>query len=388
MQPIRVLRIVARMNVGGPAVEITGLMRGLDPAAFDQRLVTGWCAPDEADFLLTQAPDVPVTRIDGLGRAVRPWDDVRTMARVMAQVRDFEPDVIHTHTAKAGVVGRVAARLTRGRVKVVHTHHGHLLHGYFGPRRTRAVVELERALSRSTDRLVTVGQRVRDDLLAAGIGRPDQYVVIRSGVELGPLPDRGTARRELGLPAEAGVVVVMGRLTRIKRPDRLAAVAEILHRSHPLAMLVVAGSGDQEPALARRVRERNLPVTMLGWRTDIERILAAADVLLLTSDNEGTPLSAIQAGLAGVPVVSTRVGSVPEVVLHERTGILTSADPRELAAAVGRLLDDSTLAAGMGDAGRHHAEARFSVPGFLAAHAAVYADLVADGSARSPHPAR
>ncbi len=376
MQPIRVLRIVARMNVGGPAVEITGLMRGLDPERFDQRLLTGWCAVDEADFLLTQAPDVPVSRIDGLGRAVRPWDDVRAVSRIVEQVRDYRPDVVHTHTAKAGAVGRLAAQLARTGAKVVHTHHGHLLHGYFGPVRRSAVVQAERTLSRMSDRLVAVGEQVRDDLLAAGIGRPEQYAVIRSGIELGPLPDRAAARRELGFPDDARIVALIGRLTRIKRPDRFADVVAILKESHPGTLFVVAGSGDQELALSRRVHAEGLPVTMLGWRSDIEQILAASDVLLLTSDNEGTPLSAIQAGLAGLPVVATRVGSVPEVVLHGQTGLVVPTESRALALAVGRLLDDRVLAAALGERARQHVSGTFCLPGFLAGHSALYEGLV------------
>jgi glycosyltransferase involved in cell wall biosynthesis len=364
------------MNVGGPAVEISGLMRGLDPERFDQRLVTGWCSPDEADFLLTQAPDVMVTRIDGLGRAVAPGDDIRTVRRLVAMIRDFEPHIVHTHTAKAGVVGRLAARLSGTGAKVVHTHHGHLLHGYFGPAKGAAVVRTERTLSRISDRLVAVGDQVRDDLLAAGIGRPEQYSVIRSGVGLGPLPTRAAARLELGFPADARIVALIGRLTRIKRPDRFADVVASIKVSHPATIFVVAGSGDEEHALSRRVHEEGLPVTMLGWRSDIERILAASDILLLTSDNEGTPLSALQAGLAGLPVVATQVGSVPEVVLHGSTGLLARADAQDLAAAVARLLDDPALAAALGTRARRHVSESFSVPGFLAGHADLYEGLV------------
>ncbi|MDP2014955.1 MAG: glycosyltransferase, partial [Actinomycetota bacterium] len=143
---IRVMRIIARMNVGGPAVEVVGLMRHLDAERFDHQLYTGWCAPDEADYLLTQAPDVPVHRVDGLGRAVRLGDDILVVNRLRKAIRDFRPDIIHTHTAKAGVIGRTAAMLAGTNAALVHTFHGHLLHGYFSPNKTKAVIALEKYL--------------------------------------------------------------------------------------------------------------------------------------------------------------------------------------------------------------------------------------------------
>jgi glycosyltransferase involved in cell wall biosynthesis len=375
------MHVIARMNVGGPAVEITELMRGLDSGTFDQRLATGWCAGDEADFLLTQAPDVPVVRIDGLGRSIRPTDDVRALQRLVAAIRAFRPHVVHTHTAKAGVLGRVAARASGTGARIVHTHHGHLLHGYFSPARTRAVVLVEQGLSRVSDRLVTVGNHVRDDLLAAGIGRTEQYEVIHSGVRLGPLPSRADARRELGLADDAAVVSVIGRLTRIKRPDRVAAVSAAVHAQIPGVRFLVAGGGDEEDGLRAAVARRDLPITLLGWRADLERILAATDLVLLTSDNEGTPLSLVQAGLAGVPAVATDVGSVSEVVEHDETGLLCPPENDALAAAVIDLLSDEARRETLGAAARQRAQDFFSVPSFLDAHAALYESVVGRGPA-------
>lgn len=368
------MHVIARMNVGGPAVEIAELMRGLDPAEFEQTLVTGWCADDEADYLQTQAPDVPSIRIDGFGRKVRPWDDARAVTDLVSLIRSQRPDIVHTHTAKAGVVGRLAAKASGRSAHVVHTFHGHLLHGYFSPAKTGAVIATERGLARITDRIITVGARVRDDLLAAGIGRPAQYTVIYSGVQLGSMPDRARARAELDVPDRARAVLFMGRITGIKRPDRLVDVAARL-RDEPDLIFLVAGAGNEEASMRSRAAELNLPIRFLGWRSDIETLLAASDALILTSDNEGTPLSLVQGGLAGLPAVASDVGSVDEVVIDGRTGLLAPPDAAPLAAALRRILDDPELSRELGEQGRVFAQERFGMAAFLDGHARVYQEV-------------
>jgi glycosyltransferase involved in cell wall biosynthesis len=374
--PINVLHIIARMNVGGPAVEIAELMRGLDPGVVSQRLVTGHCADGEADFLDTQSPDVAATRIDGLGRTIRPTDDALALGRLVGMIRASRPDIVHTHTAKAGVLGRVAALAAGTGARIVHTHHGHLLHGYFGPAKTRSVATVEQGLARVTDTMITVGARVRDDLLAAGIGRPEQYTVIRSGVRLGALPDRAVARRDLGIPDGPLVISMIGRVTRIKRPDRFADVVRIIRDWGLDVHVVVAGGGDEMPGLAARIAREDLPVTLVGWRSDLERILAATDVVVLTSDNEGTPLSLVQAGLAGVPAVATRVGSVPEVVEDGVSGVLCSPSAPAVAESLARVLRDPGLRSRLGAGARAKANRDFGMEPFLTGHIDVYTSAV------------
>jgi glycosyltransferase involved in cell wall biosynthesis len=364
------------MNVGGPAVQISGLMRGLDLELFDQRLITGFCDDDEADYLETQAQDVSVTRIPGLGRALNLRDDSKAIPGLIRQISHFKPDIIHTHTAKAGVLGRIAAKSSFSQAKLVHTYHGHLLHGYFSPRKTQLVRGLESFLARGTDRLVAVGPQVRDDLLAAEIGHAEQYVIIPPGLRLAVIPERIEARLALGLPPQGPVVSFIGRLTGIKRVDRFADAVAIVAKMNPEIRFLVAGSGDQESALADQVERQNLAVTLLGWRSDIETILGASDLLVLTSDNEGTPLSLIQAALAGIPVVATNVGSVKDVVLDGTTGILCSKDPSEIAEAILKLVSDPELSQRMGTTAKEFAEARFGVSRLVDDHQDLYHDLM------------
>ena len=376
MGNLRVMRVIARMNVGGPAVQVSGLMRHLPEDEFEHRLYTGWCAEDEADYLETQAPDVEAIRIEGLGRAVRPGDDARALRQLVKEMRAFRPHVLHTHTAKAGVLGRVAAKWAGVGSATVHTFHGHLLHGYFSPVKTRAVVQVERALARRTDRLVAVGEQVRDDLLAVGIGRSDQFAVIPPGLELPPARARNAVRAEFGLDPDAPVVAFIGRLTAIKRPDRFIEVVQQIHSERPDVQFLVAGAGDRVEII--REASRTLPITHLGWRDDVQDVLSASDMVLLTSDNEGTPLSLIQAALSGLPVVATDVGSVHDVVVRGETGILTSPQPSELSAAVLRLVSHSREADRMGLAAAERSRALYGVGRLAADHASLYAAIARD----------
>ncbi|MGC5010262.1 glycosyltransferase [Streptosporangium sp. DT93] len=372
---IRVMEIIARMNVGGPATQVSGLHERLNREEFDHRLYTGHVGAGEADHLLLHGARAPVHHVPGLGRSVRPGDDQRALIWLVRAMRSFRPHIVHTRTAKAGALGRVAARLSGVGAARAHVFHGHLLHGYFSPVRRGLYVRSERLLARLSDRLVTVGTRVRDELLEAGIGRPEQYVVIPPGVRLGPLPGREEARAALGLPQDAPVVAYVGRLTRVKRPDRFVTVARTVLGRVPNCHFVVCGGGELAARLKRETEAARGSFHLLGWRADTGTVYAAADVVLLTSDNEGTPVTLVEAGMAGVPVVSTRVGSVAEVVRDGHTGLLSGPGPDELAAHVVRLLNDPGLARRMGEAARDWTAYAFAVDRLVADTENLYRSL-------------
>ncbi len=357
-EPARVLRLIARMNVGGPALQTTGLMRGMDPDRYQQLLVVGRREDAEGDYLALRAPDVTCTVLPGLRRSVGPVGDAQALAALLQLIRRYRPHIIHTHTAKAGVLGRAAASIARVPVRV-HTFHGHLLHGYFSPAGTRAVVAVERRLARTTDALVSVGSQVRDELLAAGIGRADQYTVVPPGLDLGPVPGRLEARAALGLAPDAPTVGFVGRLVQVKRPDRFAAVARRIAAELPDAQFVVCGDGDERAATERLMAPLADRTRFLGWRADVELVHAACDVSVLTSDNEGMPVSLIEASMAGTPCVATDVGSVREVVLDGVTGAVVAPAEHELADAVLALLRDDARRSAFGHAAREHALVAF-----------------------------
>jgi len=373
---IRVMRIIARMNVGGPAVQVSGLMRGFNTTEFDHRLYTGFCATDEADYLDSVATDVKAIRIEGLGRRVSLRGDMRAFFLLIKAIREFKPHIIHTHTAKAGFLGRIASLVSLQKSVRVHTFHGHLLNGYFGSFKRALVVIAEKSLAFITHQLLAVGDKVRQDLLEAGIGFKGKFGLMPPGLAIGNMPSKSDALTFLGLDNERLQCALIGRVTQIKRPDRFLDVAsEIKKRQVDLDFFIV-GDGVLLETCRERIVTEELPVVVLGWQSNIEKVLSAADIVVLTSDNEGTPLSLIQAGMAGLPVVSTNVGSVPEVVLDHVTGLITSSDVQEIADALEKLLRDKALRAQMGIAAREFTLANFGVPRLIHDHEALYKKLL------------
>lgn len=371
---IRVMEIIARMS-GGAARHVIELHQLRNPEEFDHRVYTGYVDVDESDLLRLRSATVPVHRVPGLGRSIRPTDDYRALTHLITSMRAFRPHIVHTRTAKAGALGRLAARLSGVGSAQVHTFHGHLLYGYFSGPKRYFYVQAERFLASMSDRLETVGFQVRDDLLKAGIGRPEQYVVIPPGIQLAPVPDREAARSCLGLPPDAPVVAFVGRLTHVKRLDRFVATADAVLRRVPDCRFVICGGGELHEEVRRSIEPFQHAFHLLGWRKDVETVYSAADVVLLTSDNEGTPLTLIEAGMAGRPAVSTRVGSVAEVVRHGDTGLLAACDTGELAEQTVRLLSNPVLAGEMGESARKWTLSSFGAERFVADTEALYRSL-------------
>ena len=372
------MRIIARMNVGGPAVQVSGLMQGFNSVDFDHRLYTGFCATNEADYLETVATDVRATRIDGFGRRVSLGGDLKAFVALVKAIRAFKPHVIHTHTAKAGFLGRIASIVSLQPSIRMHTYHGHLLNGYFGAFKRRLIIIAEKVLAKFTHELLAVGDKVRQDLLAVGIGNSKKFGLMPPGLEIGELPNKKESHEFFGLAATTLQCGFIGRVTQIKRPDRfLDVVTEIKRRGVELEFFM-AGDGELLDTCRERIMRENLPVKVLGWQSDIEKVLSVADLVVLTSDNEGTPLSLIQAGMASLPVVTTRVGSVPEVVIGGTTGIITSSDVQAIADALEELANSSELRVSMGAAAKEFTLANFGVKRLVHDHEELYKKLLAN----------
>jgi glycosyltransferase involved in cell wall biosynthesis len=370
------MRIIARMNVGGPAVQISGLMRGLDASQFEHRLYTGYCAPHEADYLDTVAIDVNANRIEGFGRRVNLFSDVKALITLIKEIREFQPHVIHTHTAKAGFLGRVASVVSLQKSIRVHTFHGHLLNGYFGPIKRLLVIVAEKFLARFTNYLLAVGDKVREDLLQVGIGTRLKFGLMPPGLEIGNLKDKKESQVSLGLSTDILQCAYIGRVTQIKRPDRFLDVVSEVKKRNLNVHFFIAGDGELLGETRERIRREVLPVTVLGWQEDIETILSSADIVVLTSDNEGTPLSLIQAGMARLPVIATNVGSVAEVVLANITGLITGLDFEEIADCLEKLAADKDLREKLGSTAREFTLANFGVKRLVRDHEELYRKLI------------
>ena len=371
-RPIRVMQVIARMNVGGPAVLVADLMRNFDPGVVKAVLVTGFCDENESDYLDEVAKDVKAVRIPGLGRSISPLRDANAFFLLIKEIRKFKPDVIHTHTAKAGVLGRIAGLLAAPTSKRVHTFHGHLLHGYFGKSKTKLLIQVEKFLALKTHRIIAIGKSVKKDLVDAGIGKDSKYEVIFPGLQPLKVSSKEVAKKSLGLESNNTCLVFVGRLTQIKRPDRLLEIAKYLNSNHPDTQILVAGAGELLDPIKGKSETEGLPMTFLGWRNDIELILSAADIAILCSDNEGIPLTLIQASQAGLPIVSTDVGSVSDIVIDGVTGYLTEVSSEGLIQGISRLLENPELRHTFGKAGEDRAREFFSSRTMVERHQKLY----------------
>ena len=372
---IRVLRIIGRMNVGGPAWQVSALTRGLPRHGIESTLISGEVEAGEADYLELRDSNLPVVRLVGLGRSVRLLGDLTAFVSLIRLMRAERPDIVHTHTAKAGFVGRLAA-IVAGVPVIVHTYHGHLLHSYFRPAVARSIRFVEAVLARRTTALVAVGSRVRDELLEAGIGDPDRFLVFAPGVVEPPVKDQVTERRTLGLSTDDRVVLFVGRLTRVKRVDRLLDAMVEVQEAVPSALLVVAGDGELSDELRRMAALAGIRVMFLGWRLDVASLYAAADLAVLSSDNEGMPVSLLEAAMSGVPAVTTDVGSASEVVIDGVTGVVVKRTTSSLAAGLVSLLNDDPAIRRMGKAAQNRATEEFGVERLVRDHADLYRRLV------------
>ncbi|HEY2777611.1 MAG TPA: glycosyltransferase [Gaiellaceae bacterium] len=372
-EPIRVLRVIARLNVGGPALHVSYLTSELDKIGYETTLVTGTVGQDEGsmEYVVRERGIEPVY-LPGLQREIAPVSDAHAVRALVKMIRELKPDVLHTHTAKAGAVGRTAARLAgvdRPHA-VVHTFHGHVLSGYFGGATTAAFRQVERTLAKSTDALIAVSPEVRDDLVSLGVAPAERITVVRLGLDLdartiAPPGARAEERAALGLPPERFAIGWLGRMTDIKRVDVLLDAFAELRRRDVDAALVLVGDGPLRADLERQAAELGIAdaTHFVGYRADVAPLYAALDAVALSSANEGTPVAVIEALAAGMPAVSTDVGGVSDVVVEGKSGFLVPAgDTQGLADRLARLAGNPGLRTELGAFGSEWVRSRYSVP--------------------------
>jgi glycosyltransferase involved in cell wall biosynthesis len=369
-EPIPVLRVIARLNIGGPAIQAISLTALMQARGYATRLVRGSESADEGTMDdLAQRMGVEPTLVASMRRDPGPGD-ARALAELVRIARRDRPALVHTHAAKGGTLGRVAVMLAfpRRRPAVVHTFHGHSLTGYFSSRTARLYTRIERFLARRTDVLIAVSEEVRDDLVGLGVAPPEQFEVVRLGLDLSAFADNGDrdARRRAvraawGVGDDEDVVTLVARLVPIKRVDRFLETAALL-RDRPNTRFVVVGDGELRAELEASEPARALGDRLVwaGFRRDMPDVCFASDVVALVSDNEGTPVSLIEAQAARTPVVSTNVGGVRSVVLDGETGYLAD-EPADLARHIRSLLDEPERAAAMAARGREHVLSTFGV---------------------------
>ena len=332
-RPIRVLRIIARLNVGGPAIHVSLLTARLGPPDYESTLVCGSIGPDEGDMrYYAEARGVQPIIIPELGRALHPLRDLVTLWKLYRLMRRLRPDVVHTHTAKAGFVGRLAAWLA-GVPVIVHTFHGHVFHGYFGPRKTRFFILLERLTARLSDAILTLTDGLRDELADVyHIADKRKIRVLPLGLDLQPFAETprktGQFRAAWGIPTDVPLVGIVGRLVPVKNHARFLGAAAHVRAALPGAHFVIVGDGETRPAVEAQAAALGLndAVTFTGWQRDLAPVYSDLDVLVISSDNEGTPVSVIEALAGGCPVVATAVGGLPDLLDGGSLGALVPPD--------------------------------------------------------------
>ncbi|HKT83947.1 MAG TPA: glycosyltransferase [Solirubrobacterales bacterium] len=385
--PIRVLRVIARMNLGGPAHHVALLSRGLAGRGYETLLVSGRVGAGEAEH--TDLEGIQVRYLDRLGPEIRPLRDLLALVELIRVVRAFRPEIVETHTAKAGMLGRLATLLAGGRRPVViHTYHGHVLRGYFGPLKTGAFKAIERGLGRISDSLIGVSQATVDELVELRIAPRSKFAVVPLGLELEPFlalglsPDGGF-REEIAAGEEEVLFTFTGRLVPIKRPElMLRALARARAGGAP-ARVAVVGDGllrAELESLARRLGCAGA-VDFLGYRRDLAGIAAGSDAALLTSENEGTPVALIEAAAAGRPAVATAVGGVPDIVVEGAGLLAPSGDEAAIAAAITRLTAEPELRRRMGARARQHVAEKFTAARLLDDVELLYSRLLSKAAA-------
>jgi glycosyltransferase involved in cell wall biosynthesis len=372
-----VLRVISRLNVGGAAIQVITLSRLLDERGYETRLIRGRERAREGsmDALAEQYGVTPIN-LPTLKRNIT-VSDLVALAVLVRHIWTWQPQILHTDTAKAGALGRTAALLAgRRRPKViVHTFHGHVLRGYFSPLVSASFRWVERLLARASTCLIAVSDEVRDDLVELGVAAPEQIVVVPYGFNFSRFDVPEKQRRErreafrasFGIPLEAPLVTLVGRLEPIKRVDRFLRVASRIDQPHGTRFLVVGdGALREQLQESREARSLGDRLVWAGLRNDMPDVYFATDVLAVTSDNEGTAVTAIEAQAAALPVVTTRVGGMPSVVKHGETGFVVGPESESLIAkSISLLLADDELRRAFGTSGAELAHERFSIAALI-----------------------
>ncbi|MBI5050451.1 MAG: glycosyltransferase family 4 protein [Nitrospirae bacterium] len=401
MSNTKILRIIARLNIGGPAIHTILLSSELDRIGYKTILVKGTEGPREGSMTdLAESKGIKPVVISELGREIGFKNDLIAFYKLFKLIKEEKPDIVHTHTAKAGTLGRVAAWLA-GVPIIIHTFHGHVLHGYFGKLKTWVFVQIEKMLALISTRLITLSEVLKNELINMGIGNEKKFEVVPLGLELRPFLENnppppplsnggvggfcGEFKKELGLPEDTILIGIIGRLVPIKGHRYFLEATKIISSqltvdgSQLEVKFVIVGDGELREELEDYAKKLGISdiVIFTGFRRDLTKIYAGIDIIALTSLNEGTPVSIIEAMASGKPVVATNVGGVPALVKNGITGFLVPPKRPDLFAdAVLKLLNDPLLMKKMGEEGRRRVFPQYDVSSLIKRIDSLYTALL------------
>lgn len=391
----KILRIHNRLIVGGPTLNVLYLTKYLAPE-FETLLIVGEKEGHEKDaHFLAEEMGIRTVLIPDMGRSIHPYRDYKAYRHLKKIIREFKPDIVHTHAAKPGAVGRLAAKSLKVPV-VVHTYHGHVFHSYFGKSKTRFIINTERYLSGKTDRIVAISEQQKKELVSEfKIADEKKFRVIPLGFELNKFREnqeekRKKFRKEFSIENDEIAVGIIGRLVPIKNHELfLQGISHIKNNSSKKIRAFIIGDGETRESLQARARQLGISsgtgydsdvlLTFTSWRSDIDIINAGLDIIALTSLNEGTPVSLIEAQAANKPVVSTRVGGIGDIVIEKETALLSDINDWDgFSKNLLRLIEDDELRNCMGKKGSDHVMQKFSVQRLAKDMAGLYHELLAN----------
>lgn len=357
---IKVLHIITRLDKGGSAENTFLTVKGLDKEKYDVTLMSG-PVDDPSQERRKQVEDsgVRYIHISKLVRNINMLYDSIVLFKISRFLANRKFDIVHTHTSKAGLLGRFAAKLA-GIPIIVHTPHGHVFFGYFSPLKTKIFILLEKFAARIADKIVTLTSREKSDYISHKIAGEEKFVIIHSGIELSKYQELSQEekiklKKEIGLPENSFVVGTVGRLVPVKNPELLIKASQPVFTQYPDTYFVFAGDGPLKEDLRTAAKEigGEKNIVFLGWRDDAHRILSIFDVFCLPSLNEGMGRVLAEAMAHGIPIVASDVGGIPDLVIHEKNGFLVpSQNTEELAKCIQILIADEEMRKKMGDEGK------------------------------------
>ncbi|UCD55451.1 MAG: glycosyltransferase family 4 protein [Candidatus Omnitrophota bacterium] len=372
MRKIKILRIITRLNIGGPAIHTTLLTKELNDSEFESVLLHGAVSKGEGDMeYVTKFCNISSIHVPRLKRKINPFNDIIAFCRIFKYIRQYKPDIVHTHTAKAGFIGRLAAFFAGVPVKV-HTFHGHVFHGYFNRFATRFFIFIERILAKFTDSIIAISQRQREEIVENyRIINPERCCVIRLGFDLGKFLNLEQGKQRLfrerfNFKQNDILVGMVGRLTSIKNHKMFIDVIDYVNKTAAGDIIdkikfIIVGDGEMKDELLAysRFKRSAENIFFTGWFKEIDKVYADLDIVALTSINEGTPVSLIEAMVSSKPVISTNVGGVKDAV--GEAGILVKAgDYKTMGDKILELASSPEKRQSLGKLGREFVRGRYS----------------------------
>ena len=360
------MHLIARINRGGTATWLDGLTKGLRDQNIETALVAGYCPENEIEDSCFQA--LGGIRVENLGRKLSLLNDLRAFFEIRKIIKDFKPDILNTHTAKAGALGRIAAKsLIRNQPRIVHTYHGHVLTGYFNNVTSKIFRIIEQILALITDLFLVTGEKVKQDLLEMGIGEKNKYRCVNPGIRILKKHNKDTIKSKYQITKSVLIVGWMGRLTAIKQPEMFLDLA----KTFPNIQFLIAGEGELKPKLEFLAGKN---IKFLGWM-DTAEMWSMVDIGVLTSENEGKPMSVVEAAQIGVPMIAHNVGAISEMVIDNSTGLLFNEES-ELIPKLNMLINDANLRQEMGAKAREFALLEYGMQQFIDSHIKIYKELL------------